>query len=95
MPLPGCSREEAADQLLAAPVAVDVGGVEQRDAGVDGRGEDVQGVLLVDVTPVRAELPGAEPDDRDGPAGAAEGAGVHAGESSVVGWSVDSMGQAT
>jgi hypothetical protein len=55
--------EEPADQALAAPVAVDVGRVEERDAGVGRRVQHRQGVVLVDLAPVGAELPAAEPDD--------------------------------
>ena len=69
--------EEAADELLAAAVAVDVGGVEEGDARLRRRLEHVPGVGLGDLAPVGAELPGAEPDHRDVAAGPAEGAVLH------------------
>ena len=50
---------------LAAPVAVDVGRVEEGDAGVDGRVEHGVRVLRADAPPIGAELPGAEADDAD------------------------------
>jgi len=59
--------EPAADDPLAAPVAVDVGGVDERDAGVDGSVDDRHGVGLRDLAPVGAELPGPEADDGHGP----------------------------
>jgi hypothetical protein len=55
--------EEPADQPLTAAVAVDVGGVEEGDAGVGGAVQHGQRVVLVDLAPVRPELPAAEPDD--------------------------------
>jgi hypothetical protein len=58
--------EVGADELLAAAVAVDVRGVEEGHTGLRGGVEDRVGVGLRDVAPVRAELPGAEADDRDG-----------------------------
>jgi hypothetical protein len=68
-------RQEGADDALAAPVAVDVRRVEQRDAGLGARLEHGPGVGLGDVAPVAAQLPGAEADGGDGTAGAAEDAG--------------------
>ena len=55
-------------ELLAATVAVHVGGVEERDACVDRGLERPCGVLGRDIAPVGAELPGAETDDADVPA---------------------------
>ena len=67
----------ATDERLAAAVAVDVGGVEEGDARLARGVEHGERVGLVDVAPVGAELPGAEADDGDGAAGAAEGARLH------------------
>ena len=52
-------------ELLAAPVAVDVGGVEEGDAGVHRRLERRLGVARIDRSPVGAELPRPEPDHAD------------------------------
>jgi hypothetical protein len=57
--------EEAADEGLAAAVAVDVGGVEERDPAVHGGVQHGERVRVVDLTPVRPELPAAEPDHPD------------------------------
>ena len=73
----GVVDEPAADERLAAAVAVDVGGVEERDARRERGVEHGERVVLVDLAPVGAELPGAEADHRDGAAGASEGAGLH------------------
>ena len=53
----------AADELLAAPVAVHVGGVEEGHAAVDGGVQHGERVLLLDLAPVGTQLPGAESDD--------------------------------
>ena len=66
-PLTGKLREHAADQALAAAVAVDVGGVDERDAGLERGLNRLDAVALADVAPVAAELPRAEADARDGP----------------------------
>ena len=66
-PLTGKLREDAADQALAAAVAVDVGGVDERDAGLERGLDRLDAVALADVAPVAAELPRAEADARDGP----------------------------
>src|SRR3954453_21710847 len=59
-------REEPADQRFAAAQAVDVGGVEEGDAGVGGGAERVERLLVGDVAPVgAAELPAAQADLRD------------------------------
>ena len=65
--------QEAADDLLAAAVAIDVGGVEEGDAGLDRGLQHGGGVALAHRAPVGAELPGAEADDGGGPLGAAGG----------------------
>ena len=54
-------RGEAADDLLAATVAVDIRGVVERDARFRRGLQDRTGIGLGDITPVRAELPRAEP----------------------------------
>jgi hypothetical protein len=56
----GMRRGEAADDLLAATVPVDVRGVVERDARLRGGLEDRTSVGLGDVTPVGTELPGAQ-----------------------------------
>ena len=56
--------EVAADQLLAAAVAVDVGRVEEGDAGLDGAVQHRERVTLVDLAPVGPQLPGPESDRR-------------------------------
>ena len=66
------ARQVPADELLAAAVAVDVGGVQERDARLRGGVQHGARVVLVDLAPVGPELPGAEPDDGDGPAGPAQ-----------------------
>ena len=54
--------EDLAELLLrAAAIAVDVGGVEQRNAGLDRAVDD----LARGVDPHRAEIVAAEADDRD------------------------------
>jgi hypothetical protein len=57
--------EEAPDERLAAAVAVDVRGVEERHPRVHRGVQDGEGVVLVDLAPVAAELPAAQPDDAD------------------------------
>jgi hypothetical protein len=70
--LPGVAGQEAPDDALAAPVAVDVGRVEERDSGLDRGPQHLHRVGLGHVPPVRAELPGAEPDHRNRPSRPAE-----------------------
>ena len=58
--------EDLAEERLAVARAVDVGGVEQRDPGVERGVDDGAGPLEVDAA---AEVVAPEPDDRDlGPA---------------------------
>ena len=71
-PCAGPLREELADELLAAAVAVHVGGVDERHAGVDRRLQGRERVVLADLAPVGAELPGAQPDHADVPAQSGE-----------------------
>ena len=55
--------EELADEFLATPAAVHVGGVEEIHAGLDGGGEDGEAPGFIDIAPVgTAELPTAEAD---------------------------------
>src|SRR3954467_1140751 len=58
---PGGQR--LADPLLRAPVAVHVRDVEEGHAGVERGSQDVGRRVVVDVPPVTAELPRAQPDD--------------------------------
>jgi hypothetical protein len=56
---------EARHQPLAAPVAVDVGRVDEVGAGVDRGVEGAHRLLVVDGAPCAADRPGAEADRRD------------------------------
>jgi hypothetical protein len=69
--------DERADDLLAAAVAVDVRGVDEGHAGVHGRAERAERVLLADAAPVGAELPGPEADHADGASQAGKAAIFH------------------
>jgi len=69
--------QEAPDDALAATIAVDVSRVEERDPGLDRRPQHRHRVGLGHVAPVRAELPCAEPDDRNRPASPAENPLLH------------------
>src|SRR5262249_42460759 len=69
---PGVAGQEAADDALTAPVAVDVGRVEEGDPGLDRRAQHVHRVGLGHVAPVRAELPGTQADHRNRPSCPAE-----------------------
>src|SRR3954471_15325689 len=64
------------DPLLGPAVAVDVRGVQQGDARVERGVQDPRGVVLGHLSPAAAELPGAQADDGDVGAGAAEGPGL-------------------
>ena len=59
--------QERADELLGAAVAVHVGGVQERHAGVDGGSQHLQRRLVGHRPPVRAELPAPQPHDPDRP----------------------------
>ena len=72
--------EEAADDRLAATVAVHVGGVEEGHPVLDGRLEHGPGVLLRDVTPVRAQLPRAQSHHGDLSSGPAQSSLLHDAE---------------
>jgi hypothetical protein len=58
----------------SASVAVDVGGVEQRDAGIERRVHDLAGLVLVEAA---AEIVAAEADRGDFQVGGAERAKLH------------------
>ncbi len=68
----GALGEQAADEGLAAPVTVDVGGVEEGDSRLDRRVEHRHRVGVVDLAPVTPELPATETDDGDLTTGATE-----------------------
>ena len=69
--------QEAPDDLLAAPVPVDVGGVEEGDARLDRGLEHGQRVAVGHIAPVAAELPGPQTDHRHLAAGTAERSLLH------------------
>ncbi len=64
-------------ELLAAAVAVDIGGVEKGDAGIDRGLQRLGRVLGCDIAPVCAELPGAKTDDAHIPAEALHRSFLH------------------
>src|SRR6185437_4520218 len=68
---------EAGDEALAAAHAVDVGGVDEVDAGVDGGVEGGHRVVVIDCAPCAADGPCAEADVRNLPGGTSELAVVH------------------
>ena len=59
---PRRAAQGATQELLAVGAAVDVGGVEEGDAGVEGAVDDRSGRVVVDAA---AEVVAAETDDRD------------------------------
>jgi len=65
------------NEFLGTAHAVDIGGVEEVDAAVERRVQRGFRVAVRDLTPIRADRPGAETDRIDLPAGAAEGAMLH------------------
>src|SRR3954451_478831 len=80
--------ERLADDRLGLAVGVDVGGVDEVDAGVEGAADDPDAVGVVGVA-VAAEHHGAEGQRADLEAGPAEGSVLaHAGVLSEVGWVV-------
>ena len=62
---PWVAGPQPADKPLRAPVAVYVGGVEERHAGVGCGAQRRQRLVLVDFAPVGPDLPGAEADRGD------------------------------
>ncbi len=75
--------EQPPDEPFAAPVAVDVGGVQEGHARVDRRVQDRHRAVLGDLSPVRAELPAALSHDRHRPTSPAQHALVHAPDATV------------
>ena len=69
--------QKPADEPLAAAVAVDVGGVDERHARVHGRPQHAERVVLGHRAPIAAELPRAQADDTDLPARTAEDSLLH------------------
>ncbi len=79
-PLPA----EAGDQSFAEAVAVDVGGVEEGDAAVEGLVEGGHRLSLVGAAPLAAaDAPGTEADLGNLPTRPSEGACVHDASSVV------------
>ena len=71
---------EAGNEALGEAIAVDVGGVEEVDAGVEGRVEGSHRLGLVGPAPLAAaDGPGTEADFRNVPAGSTERACFHGG----------------
>ena len=78
---PSAILQKVAEQLLAPPAAVHVGGVEKRHARLRRRVEDTEGRAVVEFAPVRsAKLPAAQAHFRDLPAGSVEQSFFHAGK---------------
>jgi hypothetical protein len=71
--------EEAADLRLASAVAVDVCGVQEGDPRFYCGAQHAQGVVLVDLSPVGAELPAAQPDHADGSVETCQAPLLHSG----------------
>jgi hypothetical protein len=67
---------------LALTGGVDVGGVDEVDAGVEGTMDDADGVVVIGVAP-RAEHHVAEAEGADGHAGLAKGAVAHGSDRTV------------
>src|SRR5204862_7900278 len=84
------ARERLADDLLRLAGRVDVGGVDEVDAGVERRVDDADGVVVVLVAP-GAEHHRAEAELRDLDAGASQGAVLHG---SSCGWGLSRCGSA-
>jgi hypothetical protein len=78
--LPAKRRQRFADQFFIRVGAVDLGRVEERDAALDGGGEQGGHLALVLGRAVRvAHAHAAEAERRDFEAGGAEFAGLHGG----------------
>ena len=74
----GGGLEKIPDGAFAVAHAVDIGGVDEIHAALDGAREDGLGVGGIDLAPVgAAELPSAEADFGDCGAGVAQCARVH------------------
>ncbi len=76
-------RQQPADQPLAATVAVHVGGVKERHAGVHGGVEDRHRGVLADLTPVGPELPAAQADHRHRPSRPSQHTRLHGTDATV------------
>ena len=63
--------QEPAHQALAAPVAIDVGRIEESHPGVGGGVQGGHGLVLAHVAPVTAELPASQADNAYAVAGLA------------------------
>ena len=64
--------QDLGDDPLRAAVAIDVGRVDEGDAGVERGVERRDRVALLDLAPAPADRPGAEPDLADAAAGASK-----------------------
>ena len=62
--LTGAFAQELPDELFAAPIAVHIGRVEERDPGISGGMQDRHGRSFIHVTPVCAKLPAPEANNR-------------------------------
>ena len=76
-PKVGSLGAKPSDQLLAAPVAVDIGGVVERDALVCRLMECSHGILFAHGPPLSADSPGTKPNGRDLESGSAQRAVMH------------------
>ena len=69
--------EDRGDDLFRAAVAIDIGGIDEGDAGIERGVEGSLAVGLADLTPGAADLPGAEADLRGFDRQAAKGTIFH------------------
>jgi hypothetical protein len=77
-PLRATALDGLADQPFGDVVAVTLRRVEQVDAQFPGPVQDVAHLgHVVVAAPLASELPGADPDDGDGPSGRAQAAVLH------------------
>src|SRR5665648_261456 len=72
--------QEPTDEDLAAAIAVDVRGVEERHPSIDRRMQHPHCVSLIHVAPVTTELPAPETHDGDLSTRPAELTRMHSGE---------------
>ncbi len=68
---------ELRDQALAVAAAIDVRGIDEIHAAIDGFVQRGQRLAVIDVTPRSADRPAAETDVRDIPSGTAQSTIVH------------------
>ena len=71
--------QDLGDDPFRAAVAIDVGGVDEGDAGVERGVERRDRVAFLDLAPASADRPGAEADLADAAAGASEFSRLHYG----------------